>query len=93
MSNTQKTTGKISIETIALDDRTTYSVKGQKGSFEVTCKDDGTLLVTSSAPTMMLAIGGRGEDDKINAHFTDKHCKSNAEAISNILELLMVISE
>lgn len=93
MSNTQKTSGKVAIETIVLDDRTVYSVTGKKGSFEVTCNDDGTLLVTSTASTMLSAIGGRGEDDKKNAWFTDKNCKSHAEAVSNILELVMAISE
>lgn len=89
-----KTESKISIETrtVSVDD-TLYIIKTKKGQFEVMCKGDGTLLVTASAPLMNSAVGGRGEDDKKDAWFTDEHCKTNSEAVSNVLELFMAISK
>lgn len=89
----KKTESKISVQTKIMGDDTLYLVKSKKGSFEITCKGDGTLLVTSSAKTMASAIGGRGEDNNKDAWFTDKDCKTNSEAVSNIIELLMTISE
>lgn len=89
----KKTETKISVETKMIGDDTFYFIKSKKGSFEIKCKGDGTLLVTSDAKTMESAIGGRGEDNKKDAWFTDKDCKTNSEAVSNVVELLMTISE
>jgi len=89
----QKTEAKISIQTNMNGDDTHYHVQAKKGNFEVICKGDGTLTVKSSFKTMHSAIGGRGEDDGHNASFSDKDCKTQSEVASNILELLMVISE
>lgn len=96
MSNTvekQKTEAKISVETKMDGDDTIYTIKTKKGQFEVNCKGDGTLKVSSDAKTMFSAIGGIGEDDGKKAWFTDENCKTNAQAVSNILELFIKISE
>ena len=87
------TEAKISVDVKSVGDDTIYVVKSKKGQFEVTCKGDGSLLVTSTAKTMASAIGGRGEDNGKDAWFSDEHCKSNSETASNIIELLMAISE
>jgi len=89
----QKTEAKISVETRMMGDDTLYFVKTKKNQFEVTCKGDGSLLITTSAKTMNSAIGGRGEDNGKDAWFTDKHCKTNSEVASSILELLITISK
>ncbi len=89
----KKTESKISVETKLVGDDTVYTIKSKKGQFEVTGKGDGSILITSNAKTMSSAVGGRGEDDGINAWISDKHCRSNSETASIILELLMVISE
>lgn len=89
-----KTESKISIETNLIGDDIIYTIKTKKGQFEVVCKgDDGSLLITSNLETMEEAVGGRGDDDGNKAWFTDKHCRSNSEAASVVLELLMAISE
>ena len=89
----KKTEAKISVETKLSGDDTIYTLKSKKGQFEVIGKGDGSLLISTSAKTMNSAIGGRGEDNGENAWITDKHCRSNSEAVSIVLELLMVISE
>jgi len=89
----QKTEAKISVETRMVGDDTLYFVKTKKGQFEVTCKGDGTLLVTSNTKTMTSAIGGRGEDNKKDAWIADRHFKNNSEVASSVLELLMAISK
>ena len=88
-----KTQSKISIELKSDGDDTIYIIKSKKGQFEVMCKGDGTLLVTASAQLMNKAVGGRGEDNKKDAWFTEKHCKNQSEAVSNVLELFMAISK
>jgi len=90
-----KTKSNISIELKSTSDNDDiiYIIKSKLGHFEVNCKGDGGLLVSSHIKTMSSAIGGRGEDDGKNAWFTDENCKSNSEAVHNILELLMTISK
>lgn len=87
------TDSKVTIETKTLDDDTIYVVKTSKGKFAITGKGDGSLIISSDIKTMSAAIGGRGDDDGKVAWFTDKHCKSNAEVASVIMELLIVISK
>jgi len=87
------TDSKVTIETKTSDDDTIYVVKTPKGQFAVTGKGDGELIISSDIKTMSSAIGGRGDDDGKIAWFTDKHCKSNAEVASVIMELLIVISK
>lgn len=89
----KKTESNISVEVKEIGDDTTYVVKSKKGQFEVTGKGDGSLLITTNAKTMSKAIGGRGDDDGVNAWVIDKHCRNKSEVGSIILELLMVISE
>ena len=89
----KKTEANISVETKLVGDDTVYVIKSKKGQFEVTGKGDGSLLITSSKNIMSKAIGGRGDDNDTDAWITDKHCRSNSEVASIVLELLMVISE
>ena len=89
----QKTESKISVEARILGDDTIYFVKTKKNQFEVTCKGDGSLLITADAKTMNSAIGGRGEDNKKDAWIGDKHFKTKSEVASSVLELLISISK
>lgn len=88
-----QTEAKISIETRNMGEDILYVISTKKGRFEITCKGDNTLLITSSAETMSSAIGGRGEDDGEDAWVTDEHCKSKSEVAYSIMELLVTISK
>lgn len=83
----------VKIKTKTVEDDVIYTVNTLNGEFQLTCKGDGTMLISSAAPIMSKAIGGRGDDNGVNAWFDDKHCKSKADSASVILELIMALSE
>lgn len=70
-----------------------YSITTDKGLVIVECGDDHTLKVKGPKDLIHKAIGGRGDEDEKNAWFEDKDFGSASEAVSNVLEILKVMTQ
>ena len=70
-----------------------YSITTDKGTVTVECGDDHTLKVKGPKDLISKAIGGRGDEDEKDAWFQDKDFGSASEAVSNVLEILKVMTQ